>query len=92
MGILTRPQFAEREAELQNLYRQCVDKFMDRWQSGLYERIGRNNPDLLSQINQTEDTLNAIWIKAREGKASKAEFVKALKDWGILHLQAISSR
>lgn len=79
----------EQDAELSQLYKDSVQKFIDRWGIGLYERAEKAEPGLLAQIDQAQERLNQVWLKARKDKAILPEFKKALQEWEILHLKAL---
>lgn len=81
----------EQEAKLMQLYQGSIRKFADRWVAGLYDRLERENPGLMRQIDVARSNLDDVWIAVRQGKAEIIEFKMTLQQWDILHLKAINT-
>jgi len=71
------------------MFEKAVDE-LNRWYiKGTIDYIRKRHPDLYQKMNDAEDRLNEVWKAGLQGKAGIEEFRKTLKEWYLLHLQAI---
>ena len=79
----------ELDTKLNQLYRDSIKKFEDRWMDGLYEDMDNANPALMAQIDAARGILDKVWIAVRHGRNGMQDFKKALQEWEILHLRLV---
>ncbi|MCD6318540.1 hypothetical protein J7M02_05685 [Candidatus Aerophobetes bacterium] len=77
---------------LEKLFLKEVERVEKIWIKGTYRWLAQKYPKAYTKLNSLENTLNDIWRKAEEGKASLDDFTKALRAWSSYIRKAVSKR
>ena len=64
-----------------SLFSQATNELDKIYIPGAFRWLEENRPDLDQEITTKGRTLNRIWLQAREGKATLADFTKALEGY-----------
>ena len=77
------------ERQFDELFKSADAEIRSRYVEGTAEFISTHHPDLDRQISEANDKMQELWKKGRKGEARVEEFITALEERKLLHIQAI---
>ena len=75
--------------DYQTLFGKVVDDVSRAYLPGTLEMIQEDFPELAEEMQEAEDQVNDLWLRAKEGAGDMGAFRDAVDRWKSFHLRAI---